>query len=256
MEVLEYMNGELAPYNNNQIEIITQEGINPMLRAPGSALDLSFYQTRETLLDPEKYRSFLKNAEHRFRASQEYKDYKSYLMSLGFTHCQIFGNIEASFDKGKQVDIELHHNILNLFDICIMITEHMLNTVGYISSFDLIQLLINEHRANNVGVVFLSTTAHQYFTNDPDAYIPPDMTFGKWWVLIRKYKYGVTYDIAQKIIRYIDKYQKQLPTTVNIPQQEEILQFSQYNQYGISEDQCRIISTNISNPMIEDRHFY
>ena len=37
------------------------------------------------------------------------------------------------------------------------------------------------------------------FTNDPEAYIPPDMTFGKWWELLSKFRYGITYDIANKI---------------------------------------------------------
>lgn len=209
-------------------DIISMNDENPALRSPNSIFDLSFYQTKETLTDPEVYRNFLKNAEMRFRRSAEYKTYKAYLMSLGFDHCQIMGNIEAS----EEVDIELHHNIINLFDICILISEHILNTVGYISTFDLIQLLINEHFANRVPCTFLSTTAHQMYTNDPNAYIPPDMTFGKWWELLSKYKYGITFDIARKVNRYIEKYQNEMPTTVQIIQQEQILNFAQFNEYG------------------------
>lgn len=213
-------------------EIISKNEVNPRLSSPSAQLDLPFYQTRSTLIDPEKYKSFLKNAERRFRASKEYKLYKSLLMSMGMDHCQIMGNIEAS----DEVDIELHHNIINLFDIFILISEHVLNTIGYISTFDLIQLVIHEHFNHNIPCTFLSCTAHEIYTNDPDGYIPPNQTWGKWWILLDKYKFGITYDIANKLIRYIGKYQNQLPGSINIIQQEQILNFAYYNQYGIPVD--------------------
>lgn len=236
---------------NTDYDIITKGDINPVLSSPSSSLDLPFYQTKETLLDPERYKSFLKNAEARFRASKEYKNYKGYLISLGFDHCQVFGNIAID----DTVDVELHHNILNLFDDCILISEHVLNTTGYISTFDLVQILINEHFSNRIPCTFLSKTAHEMFTNDPDAYIPPSMTFGKWWELIAKYRYGITYEIAQKLIRYITKYQNQLPSSINIMQQEQILSFAYYNQYGIPAEECKIVSTNTQNQKrLEDQY--
>ena len=211
--------------------IVTKDDLNPRLCSPYSGFDLSFKQNRESLADPDKYKSFLKNIERRFRASKEYKMYKSYLMDLGLDHCQVLGNIES----GDNVDIELHHNILNLFDICILISEHLLNTVGEITTYDIIQLLILEHFSNRVGVVFLSTTAHEMYTNDPNAYIPPSMTFGRWWELLDKYKYGITYDIANKLIRYINKYRNDIPISINITQNEQILNYAHYNEYCIGQ---------------------
>lgn len=237
---------KLQDYN-----IITKDDLNPTLCSPHNSFDISFYQTKESLMDPEKYKSFLKNAERRFRASKEYKAYKSYLMSMGFDHCQIMGNIEV----GDNVDIELHHNILNLFDICIMISEHVLNTVGYISTFDLIQLLIQEHFENRVGVTFLSCTAHELFTNGDESYIPPEMTFGKWWELLEKYRFGITYEIAQKLIKYISKYQNQLPNSINIIQQEQILNFAYYNEYGIPIQELRRIEANKNMPVDDEIYF-
>lgn len=222
-------------------EILTKNEVNPTLNIPSAETDLTFYQTRATLMDPERYKSFLKNAERRFRASKEYKTYKSLLMSMGIDHCQVMGNIEAS----EEVDIELHHNILNLFDICILISEHCLNTIGRISTFDLIQLLIYEHFSHRVGCTFLSCTAHEMYTNDPDAYIPPEQTWGKWWELIEIYKHGITYDIANKLIRYIGKYQNQLPNTINIIQQEQILNFAYINEYGTPIQQVQLIGPSV-----------
>lgn len=209
-------------------DIISYDDHNPTLRSPYAEFDLQFYQTKESLMDVDTYRNFLKNAERRFRASREYKAYKAYLIEyIGLDRCQIFGNITID-----DADIELHHNVLGLFDICLLISSHIVNTVGYISTFDLIQLLIQEHYNNRVGVTFLSKTAHQVFTNDDNGYIPPEQTFGKWWELLSIYKYGITYNIAKKVIGYINKYNKHFDGSIKMMQNEELLYFAWANEYG------------------------
>ncbi len=233
--------GQIVPFMqyNMYPNIITFDEFNPYLTAPDTDIDLYFYQTKETLLDVDTYRNFLRNSISRFRRSKYYKTYKSYLMSLGFNRCQAMGNITED-DVGER-GIELHHNIINLFDIALMITEHTINTIGMISTFDLIQLIILEHFDNNVPITFLSETAHQLYTNDQFAYIPPEMTFGKWWVLLSKYRYGITMDIAYKIINYIKKYKNNLPITIDVTQQEQIINFAAYNEYGMPKDQCGFV---------------
>ena len=218
---------------NQYPDIIIFDDKNPTVRSPYASNDLMFYQTKESFMDIDVFRNFLKNAEQRFRACAEYKAYKSYLMEMGIDRCQVFGNVTAD-----DADIELHHNVLGLFDICLLIASHVVNTVGIISTFDLIQLLIQEHYANRVGITFLSKTAHQIFTNDYDAYIPPEMTFGKWWELLSIYRYGITYDIAYKVINYLKKYQDQLPTSLNIMQNDQILSFAHFNEYGWEPANC------------------
>lgn len=234
--------GEIQIYRqyNMYPNTITYEDFNPSLHSPNCEYDLFFYQTRESLLDVEIYRNFIKNCINRFRRSKYYKTYKSYLMSLGLDRCQVMGNITAD-DVGDR-GIELHHNIINLFDIALMICEHLLNTVGIVSTYDIVQILIFEHFNNNVPIVFLSETAHQLYTNDPQAYIPPNMTFGKWWVLLEKYKYGVTLDIAYKVVNYIKKYENEMPISIDVTQQEQILSFAQYNEYGMPKEQCGYIN--------------
>lgn len=215
------------PYNLYPNIIVYDEN-NPTLHSPYAENDLCFYQTRETLMDIDTYRDFLKNAERRFRASKEYKAYKAYLIDiLGIRQCQVFGNVTVD-----DADIELHHNILGLFDICVLISSHIINTIGYISTFDLIQLLIMEHRNNRVGVTFLSKTAHQLYTNDPEGYIKPDSTYGRWWELLDRYRYGITYGIAKQIIEYVNKYSNQFDTSVQVMQNEQILSYAWANEYG------------------------
>jgi hypothetical protein len=177
-------------------------------------------------MDIDNFRNFIKNSESRFRASAEYKAVKSYLIEYnGIDRCQIFGNVTVD-----DADIELHHNIIGLFDICIMISSHIVNTVGMITTFDLIQHLIEVHKENIVPIVFLCKTAHQKFTNDPDGYLGPEMTYGRWWELLDRYKFGITYDIAQKIVNYIQRAQSNCPPSVQLPVQEQILSWAMYNE--------------------------
>ena len=125
------------PQYNLYPDVVVFDEKNPTISSPYATMDLPFYQTRETLQDVDTYRSFIKNSEARFRASREYKAYKSYLMEyLGIDRCQEFGNISS-----EDATIELHHNVLGLFDIALLISGHIVNTVGYISTFDLIQYL-------------------------------------------------------------------------------------------------------------------
>ena len=234
---------EIATLSNQYLDyndIISFDEKNPTLRSPYATTDLPFYQTKESLMDIDTFRNFLRNAEINFRSRKEYKAYKSYLIEyIGINKCQVFGNITTD-----DADIELHHNVLGLFDICLLIASHVVSTVGIISTFDLIELLTQEHWNNRVGVTFLSKTAHQIFTNDPEAYIPPEMTFGKWWELLYIYKYGITYDIANKVVKYINKAKSSMPTTINIPMQEEILSYAYFNEYGWPQEDCGFLPNN------------
>lgn len=208
---------------------------NPYLSSPNAIEDLYFYQTRETILDIENYRNFIKSSITRFRQSQTYRNYKAFLMGLGLDRCQKQGNITS-----EMATIEMHHNILTIFEIAVMITEHVINTVGKISSFDLVYLLKQEHKLNNIPIVMLSLTAHEMYHNDSDNYIPIDMTFGKWWELLYKYRYGITMDTAYKIVEYINKslHDNTENQGFKLQLRDEIMSFASYNEYGYDANKC------------------
>ena len=229
---------ELALKNKNFIPNIREE-YNPYpdimsfedqgniyLHSPNAEYDIPFAMNKESLMDIDVFRSFIQNSVTTFRRSREYKAYKNYLMELGLCNSAIHGNISSDM-----ADIEMHHCILNIFDIALMITQHMINTVGCITSFDLVQLLILEHMQNNVPVVMLDETTHEIYHSEFDAYIPPNMIFGKWPQLIANYSRGVTIDIAKKIMYYIQKYyNNKEPIMVQL--RDNVLSYAQYNEYG------------------------
>lgn len=176
---------------------------NPTLSSPYSPFILQFYQTVDSLNNIEDYRQFLKNVESAFRTSREYKAIKSRLIESGMTNCQIHGNLNS-----EMVSIEMHHNMLTLFDLAMIITEHMVRTVGRVSSFDVVKLLINAHINNEVLLVMLAKTPHQMYHNNSEFFLPFEMCIGEPWKFLEKYKYGITQDIAYKILRYLRQEEK------------------------------------------------
>lgn len=227
------------------IEVEYDDQYNPMLSSPNAPYSLPFYMTKETMVDVEVYKHFLDNAIAQFRHSKFYKNYKSYLMGLGLDHCQVLSNVTEE-NVGAR-GIEMNHNFLTIFDIALMITEHVLNTTGYISTFDLIYLLKEEHKANRVPIVMLSETVHEMYHQNEDMVFPAQMCFGFWVELVQKYNKGITPKIAQKIIDYIDRSVHDSDgmnaNVINdlLGLRNYVEGWSRYNEYG---DIYRINNTN------------
>lgn len=189
--------------SNNLPDIYYNEDINaPILISPNSAFELPMYQTLDSMMDVESYKNFIDNAINRFRRSRSYKHYKAYLIELGLDKSQFLGNITSEMLDKK---LELNHTILTIFDIALIICEHMLHTVGKITTFDLVMLLKKEHRANHIPLTMLDVTTHQLYHNSDEFFIHPNMVFGDWITFLKLYNKGLTQDIAFKLLFYIKR---------------------------------------------------
>lgn len=172
---------------------------NPTIWSPNSHYVIQFYQTKESLMDIEVYKSFIDNAISRFRHSVAYKTYKGHLYEYGLDRSAFKSNITKDM-----VDLEMHHNMLNIFDISVIITEHILNTVGFVCTCDVVQILKDEHRNNHIQLVMLDKTSHQINHHSNGAFfIHPKMGVGDWQTFLERYNKGITLDIAFKILRYL-----------------------------------------------------
>ena len=94
----------------------------------------------------------------------------------------------------------------------------------------------------------LSETVHQLYHDTPDFYIPLSMTFGKWWDLLIKYRYGITLDIAYKVIKYIQNCQRnnELNSVEFFKLSDDIENWGEYNEYSYYNNYCGSI-TNYGN---------
>lgn len=222
------------PTNFPDVFIINEE--NPTLASPNSPYAIQFAQTRESLLDVETYKSFLESSIKQYRQSRGYKNYKKSLMELGFNRCQYHANIRTSSEEEEMATIEMHHHVLTIFDIALIIIEHLLNTYNCnITTFDLMYLLRQEHIEHRVCTVSLCKTCHQLYHNDPNFFLSPRMGIGNWFAFLCKYHNGITKDIAIKLTYLLKKDFEQSENNerntlqlLNI--RDNIINWSEYNE--------------------------
>lgn len=207
---------------------------NPTLISPNSDFSIQFALTKEYTYDLDEYKAFLDSAIRLFRHSKTYRHYKSYLHSLGMVCCQFHPYIQISEEEETNI-LEMHHCMLNIYDIAIIITEHILNTVGFITEFDLAELLKYEHIHNRIPIVMLCKTCHQLYHNKY-LYVHPDMCFGKWWELIENYNTGLNRDIMFKLMMYLKRAsEEKLPIQKErnmklLKLRNELVDWSKYNE--------------------------
>ena len=181
------------------IELIGEDVANPTLVSPNNEFSIQFYETRESLIDPETYRNFIVNTKSLFRHYIGYRHYKAFLMQLGLDRDQFMGNINS-----EMATIEMHHHPLTIEDIIILITEHTLNTYGKVTEFDVCELLADAHKGGQVGTIMLAKTTHQlYHNSNGDLYISPKMIIGNWVSLLERFNTGITVEIANKVIMFL-----------------------------------------------------
>lgn len=173
---------------------------NPTLFSPNAEYQLPFYQTKESLQDLDIYRTFIKSIESMFRRSIRYKKYKGYIYENGMNKSQVHGYINADM-----APLEMHHAIFNLYELSLILTEYLLNTVGYVTTFDVVRLLKQEHSLNNIALVILDETSHSVYHNSSNFFIHPKMVIGNWKEFVIKYKSGFTQELAYKLLFYINK---------------------------------------------------
>lgn len=168
---------------------------NPAIFNPGSEYCINLAATRSTLVDTDIYSRFIYSCENNFRKLAFYKSYKSFLMNMGFNRDQNMAGITS-----EMADIQLHHHFPTLKQAAIMITEHLLNTKGCATTFEVVQHLENAHRNNWFSVIFLSQTQHEVFHSDPSNFISLKQCIGYGHKFIDKYIDGMTLDISFKLL--------------------------------------------------------
>lgn len=201
---------------------------NPTITSPNSPYEISFYQTRDTMINPELYEAFITNCISRFRKSETYTNYKCSLYEWGMDHSQLHGNINS-----EMASLEMHHNIITVFDIAMIICEHLLNTRNRVSTFDVIMFLKKVHTENKVSLIMLDETSHQLYHDDASFYIDPKQcTMWKFGEFLSEFYGGITKAIAFKIIGYLELAKSLDSTDDNnlLELREQIINWSNYNQ--------------------------
>lgn len=189
-------------YSANYPDIlISNLDINPEISSPNADYSITFAFTKEQQYDYEEYEAVLKSAIKNFRNSNTYKHYKSYLYDIGINCCQFHPYISNN-EEFEMASLEMHHCMINIYDIAILIMEDTINRYGSITEFDLADLLKIEHTRNRIPIVMLCKTCHQSY-HHKSLYVHPNQVFGKWWELIEAYPLGWTRELCEKLYKYL-----------------------------------------------------
>lgn len=178
----------------------------PTVDSDNSMYMLEYYKSEEYFSIYENEVHFYKGVEDLVRKHPFYKKYIKYLIEVvGIKSCQVLSNIEIPDDKKSKVVIEMHHGpMLTLFDVVqIVTTYYRKQNYPKISTCFIANVVIEEHRLNNIRTVLLSKSVHQQVT-EGNIWLNYNQGFGYTDEFLEKYKDGITEPIAQKINKYIE----------------------------------------------------
>lgn len=220
---------------------------NPVINCPDQPNMILFKQTRDTMLDTDQYSKFIYSCENNFRRSSFYKMYKNFVMSLGLNKDQKMPNINS-----EMATLEMHHNLPTLKQATIMITEHLFNTVGYATTFEVLWLLEQAHRNHWFAVIMLTKTNHEAHHSNPNDFISIKQCFGFPLRFIETYKDGMTLDISYKILLHL-KMEEQYEESYNpqmLKARDDIKSWQTQQQLNLSANQFpqQFIPMKSNNP--------
>ena len=171
--------------------------------------EIEFYKSPAFFLVMTNFIEFIRGCEKFIRRSKDYTNYVAYLKELGFTHCQVLGNVDSNLSEKKHpVTVEMHHGpILTLFDYCSVVVTYMSKHDMKITTPRVAKIIMDEQWAGNVQTVMLSATVHQA-VDSGKLFISLKQAFGNLNNFLKKYHDGLTDYQVDKINKYIEMSEK------------------------------------------------
>ena len=169
--------------------------------SPESLFKLQFEKTAEYMSNLESRNRFIKKTEQLVRRNDRYSKYIYELKTKkGLNHCQVLSHL-----TDKDCTIEMHHGpIFTLYDICDIMIDHFLRKGWEITTYDIADKVLDEHWANRIQVVMLSTSVHQD-VHDREIFISTDQAWGNLTEFLKRYK--LSPELREKYNRYMDRCQ-------------------------------------------------
>ena len=192
--------------NNGSMLGVKFETINgtPSIDSDNSSYYIPFDKGEDYFGSYENKVTFIKSCEALVRKNTFYKTYINYIINIvGMKTCQVLPNIEA--DAQGKVTTEMHHGpILTLFDTCEIVINSLLSRGSKdITTFKVADIVLEEHRLNNVRVIMLAKTVHQK-VHDDSIMLNYQMGFGDTATFLKKYFDGLDRSYIKRINSYIE----------------------------------------------------
>jgi hypothetical protein len=177
---------------------------HPTVDSDNAPYYLEFDKTDEYFDYFDNQIAFIKNVEKLVRKHTFIRStYPKYLKEIvGLKECEVMPGIKAD-DKGK-ITLEMHHGpILTLFDTCeIVMNAWRARGATNVNTFTIANEVIEQHRLNNVRVMFLCKSAHQK-VHEEGIFLNYRQGFGDTLRFLELFKDGVDKDMRIKINEYL-----------------------------------------------------
>lgn len=161
---------------------------------------IAFCKDIDFFYEAKSYKDFIKSCEAQVRKSKDYSKFISYIKeTLGINFCQISSQIYTE----KEVTIEMHHGpLFTLYDYCAVILNKFIEEHKKITTFRIVDKIIDEHYALRVQVVMATITNHEGVHNR-DIFLNVKQGIGNISEFINKYSKYLNDDQKYRIYRYI-----------------------------------------------------
>lgn len=175
------------------IEFTTDKEGNVKVKGKQSIYSASFYF--DDFYDEAIITKFIKKTEKLIRESFEYHNYIKTIMTA-FPELNN-DNINSNMTN-LDVDIELHHYPLNLFQIVETVMNYHVIHGDRFTSFSLALEILQLHYQNKIGLVPLDKTNHE-LAHNYSIFLSSKQIFGNWKEFIKQYAEGLTSDAKATI---------------------------------------------------------
>lgn len=130
-------------------------------------------------------RKFITKNEQMIRRSVEYKEYISYLKNhFDMSHCEVFPGVVNG--NGKKYSIEIHHEPFYLAWIVDTVVHKRQDLDESLDPFEIADEVMNLHYEGKVGLIPLSTTAHELVHADRIA-LPLQYIYQRYDLFAKEY---------------------------------------------------------------------
>lgn len=164
---------------------------------------IKFKMSKEDLSEPDDFEYFIKSCETMIRKDPRYKNYISELKNMGFTK-DVFQSLIDN-ERFPNTKIEMHHGpIFNLFEICSIVTDHLLESGKKITTFDVAKIVLQEHENQNIQVVMGLTKTNHELVHDGKMFVHIKQSIGDILTFIKKYKNGIKREHLYTLEKYIN----------------------------------------------------
>lgn len=163
---------------------------------------LKFYLNKDDLSDPSIFENFISSCENIIRKDDRYTNYISYLKENGYIKDVFQSDIDN--DKFPDISIEMHHGpIFNLFEICSIVTDHLLENDELVNTFKIADIVLTEHELGNIQVVMGLTKTNHQLAHSGSLFIHINQSIGNIMEFIKKYKNGIRREHLYTLEKYL-----------------------------------------------------